>query len=510
MNREIVIENLLRTHPGVHDAAVIRDGRNGIRAFVAPENAYIDSVLDRRNAESAILGKWRKTFDLTQFTKDASSSPAGFSTLGWNSSYTRQAIPSEEIREWVETTVDSIFQLEPKSIYEIGCGTGMLLMRIAPHCDRYVAVDFSQAVLDRVRDQIQATPSVAERVELMRRTADEFDGLDHDSFDAVVINSVAQYFPNAAYLTQVLQNAVNIVKPGGHVFIGDLRSLPLLPAFASSVELFQAANEVTIADLRDRTRRRIQMEHELVLSPAYFMSLQRLSPRISSVEIQPRRGRADNEMSRYRYNAILHVGHEREAPSEVAFLDCSEIGLTVDEIRSLLQRRPGDYVGIKRIPNSRLATDLDILGELRSSDMASTAETLRRAGPRHVVRGIDPQDIVDLETDPPVQVCLSWAACREDGSYDALFLPRSERRARCSIVNWPQPDLSGFVHLANAPGQAKLRGELLDQLLSHCRKNLPEELVPGNITLVDTLVRAPDGDVDSRALLAARSASSWS
>ena len=99
--------------------------------------------------------------------------------------------------------------------------------------------------------------------------------LDEDSFDTVVINSVVQYFPNVAYLTKVLENAVNIVKPGGHVFVGDMRSLPLLTTFASSVELFQAADGVSAGELRDRIERRIQHDRELVLSPAYFLSLRR-------------------------------------------------------------------------------------------------------------------------------------------------------------------------------------------------------------------------------------------
>ena len=61
-------------------------------------------------------------------------------------------------------------------------------------------------------------------------------------------------------------------------------------------------------ELRDRVRRRLQREQELVLSPAFFLALQRRFPKISGVEIRPLRGRARNEMLRYRFQAILHVG----------------------------------------------------------------------------------------------------------------------------------------------------------------------------------------------------------
>jgi len=315
----IVIENVLRRHPGVSEAGVVHDARDGMVALVVPADPYLDDVLGRATASSSVLSKWQKACDLSQLNKEAASTPVGFNTMGWDSSYTRQPIPLEEMREWVETTVADVLQLAPRTAYEIGCGSGMLVMRIAPCCDRYLAADFSPVVLERVRKQLQAVPSVGKRVELLERRADNFDGLAENSFDVAVLNSVVQYFPNLAYLSTVMEKAVNIVRPGGHVYAGDLRSLPLLPAFASSVELFQAADAVSIGELGDRIERRIQHDRELVTSPAYFPALQRRLPKASRVEIQLRRGRADNEMTRYRYNAILHVGQGRKLRSRLSF-----------------------------------------------------------------------------------------------------------------------------------------------------------------------------------------------
>jgi len=490
VNWEVQIENVLRSHAGVREVAVVRDGRDFIRAFVVPDDRYVDDVLGRKSAQSLILAKWRKTYDLTQLTKDASSSPLGFNTCGWNSSYTQQAIAAEEMREWVEATVADILSLAPRTIYEIGCGTGMLLMKIAPRCHRYAAADFAPAVLTRLREQLLKVPTLAERVYVMERIADDFDGLDPSSFDTVVINSVAQHFPSVAYLTKVLEQAVNIVRDGGHVFVGDIRNLPLLPAFASSVELFRAADEMSVEELRDRVRRRIQTQKELVLSPAYFLWLQDRISRISRVEIQLRRDRSDNEMSRYRYHAILHVGHQTIAPFEVEFLDWAEHEWQLDEIRSLLRRRPGECIGIKRIRNARLEKDLVILAKLGAADGPRTAGQVRRETEQTVRRGIHPRDLVDLRTpDLVCQVFLSWAACRTDGSYDALFVPTGSLQGQCSpAINWPRPGVAQFMQFANAPGQIRLHGELLDQLRTHCRHNLRERLVPGDIKVVDTLV----------------------
>ena len=135
VSRTAEIENALLLHPGVREAVVVKSDV-GIAAFVAPDEDYLDDVLGRNTAEAAALGKWRKVYDLTQFTKDAASVPIGFNTLGWNSTYTRRAIPADEMHEWLQTTIADILRLLPKSVYEIGCGTGMLLMQIAPNCTR--------------------------------------------------------------------------------------------------------------------------------------------------------------------------------------------------------------------------------------------------------------------------------------------------------------------------------------------------------------------------------------
>ena len=42
------------------------------------------------------------------------------------------------------------------------------------------------------------------------------------------MNSVIQYFPDLEYFMKVLEGAVESVRPGGAVFVGDVRSLPLL------------------------------------------------------------------------------------------------------------------------------------------------------------------------------------------------------------------------------------------------------------------------------------------
>ena len=95
-----------------------------------------------------------------------------FNTIGWQSSYTDQPIPPDEMREWLAHTMERILALQPQHVLEIGCGTGMLLARVAPHCASYVGLDFSRTALDHIRT-MQQTVAGLDRVTLFGFRVDE-------------------------------------------------------------------------------------------------------------------------------------------------------------------------------------------------------------------------------------------------------------------------------------------------------------------------------------------------
>ena len=498
---DLLAEDVLRSHPAVRDAAALWDG-DSIKAFVVADDSYLDEALGREAAKATLLNKWRKTYDLSQRTKEAESAPLGFNILSWDSSYTGQPIPAAAMQEWVDTTVADILRLAPKRVYEIGCGTGLLLTRIAPHCEHYFGVDFAPSVAARLREQLAALPTLANKVRVEERIADNFDGIAQRSFDLVLINSAAQYFPDHTYLTRVLEKSVEAVRSGGHIFIGDVRSLSLMRLFATSVEWFRCAYETTVGELRNRIQRRIEVDPELVLNSTYFLLLKERFPRISEVAIAPRKGYSDTEMTRYRYQAILKIESESIAAPDVTFLNWADHQWTLDEISAMLRKRRDGSFGIQKIRNARLDQDLSILSRLEAASDAATIGQLRHEPERTLIAGIDPQDLELEGKKAGFETFLSWRACRPDGSYDALFVPtRSGDRDALPSVNWPAPDASAFVRFATSPRQGKLRNELVALLLDHCREMLPEKLLPTEIALVDMLPRMLDGQVNRAALL---------
>ena len=138
-------------------------------------------------------------------------------------------------------------------------------------------------------------------------------GCRQGHFDVVVLNSVIQYFPSAGYLLDVLAVAMRLLAPGGALFIGDVRNLSLLRAFTTGVLCADTAGgEDTAAVMRERVRREMLAEQELLLAPEFFAALPQHLPEIAAVEVQLKAMGAVNELSGYRYEVVL-----RKAPVPV-------------------------------------------------------------------------------------------------------------------------------------------------------------------------------------------------
>lgn len=84
-----------------------------------------------------------------------------------------------------------------------------------------------------------------------------------ETFDVVVLNSVAQYFPSGNYLARVLEGAAARVRAGGQIFVGDVRSLPLLRAFHTSVVAHRAKGDLDTGKLRRRVIHNMNHDQEL-------------------------------------------------------------------------------------------------------------------------------------------------------------------------------------------------------------------------------------------------------
>src|SRR5262249_47746291 len=135
------VENALGCHPEVRDAvALVREGDSGRRlvAYVvrrlAAEIAPGEAADQAAAADAGHVTDWQALYE-EPYGGAAEAEDATFNLEGWNSSYTGEPIPAGEMREWVDHTVARVLALGGRRILEVGCGTGLLLFRIAPRAE---------------------------------------------------------------------------------------------------------------------------------------------------------------------------------------------------------------------------------------------------------------------------------------------------------------------------------------------------------------------------------------
>jgi amino acid adenylation domain-containing protein len=500
------IEAALEQYPGVERAVVLAlpDARAELQlaAWIVPNDKAAEALPAGEEDMREHVALWRNVYEDTYREPSAAQDPT-FNTSGWRSSYTGEPIPEAEMREWLAETVRRILELRPRKVLEIGCGTGMLLARIAPLCESYVGLDISRTGLDHIRSMQSTIPGL-ERIELLERAADELDDLAAASFDTVVINSVAQHFPDADYLIRVVEGAARAVKPGGHVFLGDLINYSLLEPFHTSIQVHRADDSDTCAEVKERIRRLVAQARDLTVAPQFFLALARRNPAIGQVEAWPKAGRFHNELTRFRYDAILHIGEDgameagAEKDAERVWLDWQRQKLTVAEVRRLAETYP-ETLAIRNIPNARLDREVMAMSWLRESAPDEPIARLRSWLDRPTARGIEPEDVRAIG-ELGYRVDLSWLNAGVNGTFEALLMRRDVAAGPAVFPQAAGLRLRSCAEYVSHPERAKLNRQLIPEVRKHLREKLPHYMMPANFSVLEKLPLSPTGKVDRRAL----------
>jgi amino acid adenylation domain-containing protein len=357
---------------------------------------------------------------------------------------------------------------------------------VVPESDWTGAADLARQHAARWRDAPEPAPGGWRRalpdappggvLEVRASALDELGDAPAHGYDLVALDGVSDRLPGLDRLLAAIGRAVEATADGGRVFVGDVLSLPLLPALHAALELAGAAPDVPVSELALRIGRAVVRDPRLAVSPALFASLPDRLPRVAEAEVLPRLGTGE---AAFRYDVVLRVGAGPRPPLGVAWHDWSPGGAP----------EGGEAAGATRIPNVLVDAAVRAWSGVRDAEPAEAAGALRS----RLAESAGGARTPDLDG-----ARVSWAAARPDGSIDAVWLAEADRGAAVAFPRGPAGLSRGS--LASDPLRGAREGALERELRDHLAGWLPAYMVPDAIVSLDELPLTPVGKLDRTRL----------
>lgn len=493
------VEAALERHPAVDQAVVMAlpdpHGDQRLVSYLLANPAELDRMAAEQDAsEQVAVGG--NVYD-EAYRQEAVSADPTFNINGWISSYTDQPIAEPDMREWVAATVERILALKPKRVLEIGCGTGNFVVRVAPHVERYAALDPAPAGLAHIARLQQTMPELA-HVTLHEGFADQLDDFAPGSLDTVIINSVIQLFPDFNYFLMVFERMLALLAPGGRIFLGDAVNMAMLETFQTSLQLHRAPDDAPVGQLRSRIRQEVAKERDLAVGPGLFPALMAAHPRIAHVQVMPRRGRLRNELTPFRLDGILHVEPSLPLRRDLGVLDWQAEALTLDAVRRVLTENRPETLALRNIPNARVAREVAAMAWLRDAPSGATMAQLRAYLASATLPGIEPDALWAL-AGSDYRCELSWLDVGVDGALNAVFI-RADQPECFADFAWAKTASLKPADHCNHPQRARFHRVLIPRIREFLKDQLPHYMMPQAYTVLDAFPSTPNSKIDRNAL----------
>jgi amino acid adenylation domain-containing protein len=220
---------------------------------------------------------------------------------GWKSSFTGEWLSREVMDEYGENIRRKLApRLRPTSrVLEVGCASGISMFRLAPLAAYYHGTDLSAEILRWSQGEIERRGLA--NIRLQHLPAHELRRVGERGFDCVVINSVLQCFSGHNYLRGVLRSAIDLMADEGVIFLGNVWDQEKQAEFERELAEFQRAH----AGRGLRTK--VDRSEDLFVPRAFWEDLRAEWPEIAAIEYSAMLGRAESELSRFGYDAVLTI-----------------------------------------------------------------------------------------------------------------------------------------------------------------------------------------------------------
>ncbi|KAL6855594.1 NRPS [Amphichorda felina] len=511
------IELFLRSHGAVNDAVVVLQQEESREAqlagFITIKDAALDGAEPDDDDAAEMVHVWGELFDADTYSaiSDVRAEAIGRDFIGWVSMYNGKEIDKTEMNEWLDDTISTMLNGgEPRDVLELGTGSGMILFNLTKGLNSYTGLEPSAKAVDFTVKTARSIPSLRDNVQVYVGTAEKIDRLPGTiSPNLVVVNSVAQYFPSQEYLLKVIEDAVRI-ESVETLFFGDIRSYPLSRQFQVSSAVYTSGETATKDEIRREMERISKADTELLVDPAFFTALAaKLPDRVDHVEILPKRMKATNELSSFRYAAVIHLKRPDSPRQEVhgveegEWIDFRSSQLDGESLSQLLGSSSDTaIVAVSNIPYRKTIIEQHILDALdHGAESHNWISTARRQADK--CPSLSAVDLVEIGESQGFRVEVSWARQYSlRGGLDAVFhrLEPAQSQER-TMFRFPSDHHNRPAHnFSSRPLQLQLNQKVQKDLYEKLQQQLPAYMIPQVITTLDKMPINTNGKVDRRAL----------
>ncbi|KAL9484759.1 hypothetical protein ACSS6W_003548 [Trichoderma asperelloides] len=517
------VERAILSQDSVRDAVIVVRDQEGqepeMVGFVATQGD--DHSAAQEEAGNQVEG-WKEFFESNTYADidTIGQSAVGNDFKGWTSMYDGNEIDKNEMQEWLDDTIRTLLDGQtPGHVLEIGTGSGMILFNLGAGLQSYVGLEPSKSAVTFVTKAIRSIPALEGKANVHVGSATDVGQLSGLYPELVVLNSVVQYFPSSEYLEQVVDTLVRMsgVK---RLFFGDIRSHATNRQFLAGRALHELGDKSTRGAVRQRVIEMEEREEELLVDPTFFTMLEKRHPNhIKHIEILPKKMQATNELSAYRYAAMIHI-HGPEKQDQPVYqinmnewINFQESRMDSQDLLGLLRDSTDALtVAVSNIPYSKTIFERHIIDSLdKESKNHDTQNLLDGAAWISAVRAdtescssLSVNDLVQLGEEAGFRVEVSAARqWSQSGALDAVFhrYDLCTQKGIRALIRFPNDNhVRGLTNLTNRPLQRLQSRRLVSQIREQLRSLLPSYMIPSRIVVIDEMPLNGNGKVDRKEL----------
>jgi hypothetical protein len=212
------------------------------------------------------------------------------------------------------------------------------------------------------------------------------------------------------------------------------------------------------------------------------------------VSVELKRGRNRNELTDFRYDAVLGLSNLAPQNCEVERLDWNQLD-SMDALGTVLESAGSRAIYVRAIANLRVMSSWQGLSYAKADRAARTSDLVARLDASSD-GAIAPDLLWEVAAAHGRQARVGWSEAGPE-FFDVLF-----ERPGFSMSSEPVTNVgdTAWGAWANSPFRGEQNSQLLSRLRSYLAERVPEQMIPCDFVVLDGLPTTTGGKVDRRAL----------